>query len=194
MQAITDKALLRKLLLERRFSIKDKQERSNKIYMELLNTPEFLNAENVFMYISKSGEVDTDKLFDYCIKSNKKVFVPKCFGMEMDFYHLKNRTHLKIGMFDVHEPDIDKCLKAKADNYIHAVCIVPGLAFDYKGGRMGYGKGYYDRFLAGRGLYTIGICFDAMLEEKLPVEAHDIPVKMILTETRTCKEGNLYDR
>ena len=88
---------------------------------------------------------------------------------------------VKIGAFGVREPDVNFC--TLVDDYTNAICIVPAIAFDKSGYRLGYGKGYYDRFLCNFDGISIGISYDECITQKLCVDSFDIPVDYIVTQS-----------
>ena len=120
--------------------------------------------------------------------NGKKVAVPKCSEetTEMTFYYINSMDDVKSGYNGIMEPDPDTCEQVK--DYSHGLCIVPGLSFDAEGYRLGYGRGYYDRFLKHFRGVSVGLCYTSYLKWKLPRGAYDVPVNLIVTEqyTRAC--------
>ena len=105
------------------------------------------------------------------------IAVPKVIGDELEFYRIENLSDLTPGYFDVMEPRA-KC--AQIDNFDNSVCIVPGICFNQKGYRIGYGKGFYDRFLAKHPMPTIGLCYQECLIDEDFQDDLDIPVDKII--------------
>ena len=97
----------------------------------------------------------------------------------MTFYYITSLDDLSEGMYGIMEPDE----RYTADVYnINSICIVPGLAFDLKGYRLGYGKGYYDRFLKDFNGVSVSPCYDSMLEDEIPTDKYDIQINIIVTD------------
>ena len=99
----------------------------------------------------------------------------------MEFYYINAMNDLKSGFFGVREPDINKC--EKITDFSDSICIVPAIAYDKSGYRLGYGKGYYDRFLKNNTLISVGVCYNELIEENLPRDEYDIPVNYIITQS-----------
>lgn len=133
----------------------------------------------VMCYYSYKGEVETHELIKMLKKSGIEVSLPRVEpGNEMSAL-IWDRQPLIPNKYGIMEPPKD----SRPMDSIEAV-IMPGLAFDHKGARLGYGGGYYDRFLKGKDAFKIGICFDAQLLMQLPNENFDIPVDMIISDCR----------
>lgn len=173
-----EKSTLRRELLSRRKSAKCKS-----ISIKMLEKyPEFLEAETVFCYISAHGEVDTYGLIEDLLKV-KTVVVPYCTDREgnMIASPIESMSDLQEGAFGIPEPISPKEFpKGKID-----FVIVPGVAFDKDGYRLGYGKGYYDRFLSDISPYRLGICQEGFYLEKLPHGEHDIKMNDVLVIDKT---------
>ena len=144
-------------------------------------------AEVVFAYYSLPDEVDTHGLIQELLASGKKVFLPKVIdGERMEWSLYTSDTLLKPGKFGIAEPDV---MQGQSSCYTAAVTkeptlcyiLVPGLAFDIAGHRLGRGRGYYDRFLAAHpDLYKIGVCFDFQKVSEVPVNEYDISVDEVV--------------
>lgn len=161
---------------------------ANKIIFEnITHMPEFLQAENIMIYISFSSEVDTKRLIEYCLKNGKKVYVPVTFSMDRGIKAcaLKSFDDLKVGAYGILEP-VEHSFVEK--EYID-MCIVPGLAFDLNGHRIGYGGGYYDRFLCDYKGFTAGVAFDKCIIESTCPEEYDVAVKAVVTEKEVIRNG-----
>lgn len=181
-----EKDILRKEILKRRNEISntERESRNFKILERLMQFNEITNAENICTYVSKSGEADTFSIIEMLISMGKAVYVPKSDIKSniMTFYRIKSLSELSLGTFSVMEP-------VSTDNkYVDSsesdVCIVPALSFDKQGFRLGYGKGYYDRFLKDFQGIKIGICFEEFILDKLPKFETDIAVDMIISESK----------
>ncbi len=160
----------------------DKQELDNKIFKKLISLKSYKNAKMLVTFVSTSIEVDTHRLIEHSLRQGKIVVVPKCIDgtREMDFYRIKSMSDLEVATFKVLEPIVDRC--QKITNFKNSICIVPGLIFDMKGNRLGYGKGYYDRFLKNYRNTTLGVCYSFCTINKLFVGRFDKPVDFLITD------------
>lgn len=142
----------------------------------------FIYADAVFTYVSTEKEVDTLGLIHAAWAVGKTVAVPKCDRESnvMIFYVIKSMDDLKPGYFGILEPDEKKCEPAQST--ANSLCIVPGLCFDAEGYRIGYGKGYYDRFLKSFNGISVGLCYSSGVKLKLPRGDYDVPVNIVSTE------------
>lgn len=150
-----------------------------------LNLNEYKNCNTLFSFVSSQIEVDTLKIIEIALKDGKKLAVPRCIDKagQMDFYYITSLDSLEKGAYSIMEPSPEKCEKVM--DLSDGVCIVPGLCFDLYGYRLGFGKGYYDRFLQNFGGITVGLCYSRCVEHKLPTSAFDIPVDILITEKYT---------
>lgn len=178
---------LRNQLLRKRKAIVDKYKKDSAIIDNLLCSSMFDNAQKILFYASLEDEIDTFGSIRQALKLGKHVYLPACLDKngKMDFYEINSLDQLKSGSFGVREPDICQC--SRIDNYDNVLCIVPGVAFDKTGYRMGYGKGYYDRFLSSVSVVSVGLCYDELLVDNLPLNEYDIAVNFIVTESRIIK-------
>ena len=133
---------------------------------------QFSHARTLFIYSSLSDEVDTTTLLDSLATQGKTVVLPKVIDAEnMELRLYTGRTDLTIGNYGIMEPTG----RLFTDLHDIEVAVIPGMAFDRNGHRLGRGKGYYDRMLAQMPqIYKIGICFDFQLLENIPHDTHDI--------------------
>ena len=152
------------------------------IQCRLLTLREYRAEDTVFTYVSKEIEVDTIAVIKAALLNKKRVAVPRCIPgtREMAFYYIRSLGDLEKGSFGVLEPIPARC-EAVTD-FSHGFCIVPGLGFDAQGFRLGYGKGYYDRFLSQYGGFTVGICYSSCVQWQLPHGYYDRPVDLLITE------------
>lgn len=163
-------------------SQESKSKMDAEIKKQLFQTKEYQESEIIFTYVSKSNEVDTINIIKDMLQNSKRVAVPRCIPEKygMDFYEINSLSQLQKGCYGVLEPDPSLCRKVLDDR--PCICLVPGLSFDSQGYRLGYGKGYYDRFLATFSGYTIGLCYCACLRMELPRGYFDRPVNILITE------------
>lgn len=187
------KTLLRKGLLEKRknLPLKDKMKLSGKIKNRLLNLEEYKRAKTILCYMPINNEVDVTEFIINSLKNKKNIALPKVNKKEcsMDLFKIKNICEdLEIGCYNILEPKIEKT--KKLDYRDIDLIIVPGIAFDLKGSRIGYGKGYYDKLLKNSGAVKIGAAYEFQVHDKLPKECHDACVDKIVTEKRIieCEE------
>ena len=158
-----------------RKDILDKNNQSEIIYQKIINNKCVNKCDTVLLYSSLNDEVDTFKMINYFLK-HKKVALPRVRGNDMDFYYIKSVDELKKGSFDILEPTSND--KVTSNN---CVCIVPGICFDKNGYRIGYGKGYYDKYLSNKSIYKIGICFKECLIDNMSHDLYDIKVDLIVS-------------
>lgn len=160
----------------------ERAEMDGLIAQRVIGLRQYKNCETLLTYVSKDIEVDTRLLIDLALKSGKKVAVPKCIDgtRNMEFYYINNLDDLSPGTFGVLKPDDSKCIKV--ENFAKSLCIVPALCYDLKGYRLGYGKGYYDRFLDTYDGYVVGIVYSNCVRRSLPHGRFDRPVDLLVTE------------
>ncbi|MCM3757000.1 5-formyltetrahydrofolate cyclo-ligase [Sporosarcina aquimarina] len=180
------KTIIRKncLLKLKNMSADEYIKKSNCIRLRLLETAEFIKAETVAITISRTTEVQTRTIIEACWRLGKNVVVPKCNPEQktMDFRKITSFEQLETVYLDLQEPNpitTDSVKKIEID-----LLIVPGVVFTKEGYRIGYGGGYYDRFLETYTKETLSIAFEVQLVDQVPIESHDIPVGKILTEER----------
>lgn len=158
-----------------------RMEYDEKIANRVISSITFRHCKNVLLYASKEKEIDTDKIFEQAVSAGKKVFYPKCFedGI-MKFYKVESKDDLKGGEFNISEPD------GTSEEFVNScepsLCIVPALIFDKEGYRIGYGKGFYDRFLSKFKGVSIGLAYRELIQDKLPRGHFDRHVDVIVTD------------
>lgn len=169
---------IRKKYIEVRKQIINKEEKSKVIVNQIMNHPKYIDANVIACYCSLKDEVCLDELITDAWKNKKIVVVPKVNGNEMEFYEIKKMEDLRIQSFGIREPKHDFTFdKHKIDLF-----FVPGVAFDMSGNRMGFGKGYYDRYLVDLDAYKIGICFREQLDDHIPTDEFDIKMNEIIVD------------
>lgn len=160
-----------------------KKKRDSGILERITASSAYKQASIILTYVSTDIEVDTSALILRALEDKKRVAVPRCIDgtRDMDFYFIKDMSDLEKGSFGVMEPVPARCVKAYA--FETALCIIPGLAFDMAGFRLGYGKGYYDRFLSAHPrLVKMGICYCACTCNELIHGRYDIGADYLVTE------------
>lgn len=189
----TKKALLRREISEKReaLSTENIEEKSERIANNVLKSGAYINSDLVRIYAPYKSEVITWKIMEDALKNGKKVAFPKCKMIDgepsLEFYAITDKNQLSCGYSGILEPDTDNAQleQVTEDN---GICIVPGVVFDKEGYRIGYGKGFYDRFIAAFEHITyIGVAFDIQVVDKISAEQFDAQIDKLITE------DNIYD-
>ncbi len=162
-----------------RMSPEERASKSRAIGDRLMKTGLWADAKTVFLYMSLPGEVETDRLIAEAWSQGKQVAVPKVTEEGLVFSKLDSFEELSEGSFHVREP---REIREISDG--RALVIMPGVAFDIKCNRIGYGKGFYDRYLfEHRGHPAVALSFDFAVYSKIPSGPHDIKPGLIITES-----------
>lgn len=174
------KGNIRKVLPEEEATTQEEiQEKSRMIYEKITALPEFLDAD-CFLRIWTSKEVMTRDLIEKALQMGKTVAVPRVEDDDMVYYEIKDFSTLKSGYFGIMEPDGGKVC-TREEGFL----LVPGVAFDPARHRVGYGKGFYDRFLAAHpGFTTVAAAFEFQLFDAVPFEETDVLPQMLVTEQK----------
>lgn len=177
-----EKNLIRKQMKQLRADMTrtERFEKSMQIFEKLITVPEFKRADRIYTYVSMDNEIDTIMLIDYSLSLEKRVFVPRVSGKDMEFYEISDISELNPGYRGIYEPDIN----GKEPDYSRTgfMCM-PGLAFDRSYNRIGYGGGFYDRYLSVENkLYKAALAYEAQLLESIPAQDGDVRPDMIVTE------------
>ncbi len=153
---------------------------SLQIQQRLLQSVEFQSATAIALYSPVLNEVFTEQLFRTAYAAGKVIAYPRVRGADLEFVRVAKAADLVPGTFGVLEPTGDQLLSPAALDLV----VVPGVGFDRQGGRLGYGKGFYDRGLhsSQRPGSLVGLCFELQLLERLPAESHDVHMDIIITE------------
>ncbi|MFT5727200.1 MAG: 5-formyltetrahydrofolate cyclo-ligase [Desulforhopalus sp.] len=165
--------------------------RSENICESILKLPEIINSKTIFVYVSFRSEVSTFKLIERLIAHGKTVTVPitRVKDKRLDAIKIKNVTSdLEPGYCDIPEPTNILCKTNIIDpSEINAI-LLPGSVFDKRGGRFGYGGGYYDRFVSNiPNAVRIGLAFDLQVVEQIPLQPHDEILDYVMTESNHYK-------
>ena len=168
----------------------DKEVLSQRIVGSFLALPEYAAARVVMFYVDVRSEVRTRQALPQVLDSGKKIVVPWCNDAgELELFHLQAMDELALGMYRILEPKPD--LRGLPARQVQPqdldIVMVPGVAFDRRGARMGHGKGYYDKLLQHARPTTplVALAFDCQLFPEIPTQAHDIFMDKIITETTT---------
>ena len=173
---------LKDTILEKRNSLPQEEilEKSNQIKNNLFNLNQYKNSKTIMLFVSFESEVDTHNMIRETLK-NKAIVVPKVAGHEIEPSVIIDFDNLIAGKFGILEPIETMKIAYKNIDLV----LVPGIVFDMEGHRIGYGFGYYDKFLKKvPKAIKIGLAFDFQVVDKIPAEMHDVPVDLILTEKR----------
>ena len=151
--------------------------RSEKLAQLFLNSEAYRNAKTIYGYLPYNQEVRTVPMLEQALRDGKRVAVPKCYGDEMKFLFMEDLSKVEKGYANIPEPIADGPV---ADDET-ALVLMPGLAFDPQGHRIGYGGGFYDKFLAAEpGHPTLALCYEFQMLDHLETEEFDIPVDTVL--------------
>lgn len=145
--------------------------------------PAFAKAKEFFTYLSHRGEVSTDVILKKFF-GKKKIIVPKLKSRGICLYELHDPNQFTKGKFGIREPAV--CMPKTAWHEIN-IALIPGIAFDCSGHRIGFGGGHFDRFLKKLDSTTIGLAYEFQIIDKVPTHAYDVPVDFIITEKRIIK-------
>jgi 5-formyltetrahydrofolate cyclo-ligase len=152
------------------------------IFNKLINDENFKKANNYFIFVNFGSEIDTKKIIIYLLKNNKNVFVPKVVGKNMELRKINTLDDLEKGYMGILEPK-NNCVEFKNEKL--DFILMPGLAFDRSGCRIGYGGGYYDKFLGAldylEEIPKIAIGYKFQLIDYVPVNDYDIKVDRLIT-------------
>lgn len=177
-----NKEILRKVYKEIRLKIKksDKKRKSLKIWRKIKKMDIYKNKKTIMFYYSKENEVDTRLMIEKSIKDGKRVILPKIINGELFPIQIEDLDNLREGPYGIKEPSDAEGVDLSEIELI----FVPGIVFDKKGYRIGYGGGYYDRFLSKLPSNTIkiGLAFSEQIIEQIPHEDWDIRMDILVTD------------
>ncbi|MBE3555740.1 MAG: 5-formyltetrahydrofolate cyclo-ligase [Firmicutes bacterium] len=154
--------------------------RSEQVLRRLMGVKALTQARLLCTYLSHGTEPMTDPIVEWAWRVGKQVVVPRVEGEQLQLIAFDRWKTLRRGRFGIREPAV---ATGKTVPATQVDCfIVPGLAFDRQGFRMGYGKGYFDRLLAGVSGFKIGLCFAFQLTDALPHDPWDVPLSAVVTD------------
>ncbi len=174
-----NKQELRRAIRERKRAMTEEEivERSNALAEKFYHTPAYQAAATIYGYLPYNQEVRTVPMLQRALDDGKRVAVPKVYGDEMRFIYLEDLTQVAKGYAGIPEPIAD----APVAEDKQALVLMPGLAFDPQGHRIGYGGGFYDKFLAKEPHHpTLALCYEFQMQAHLDTEEFDIPVDTVL--------------
>lgn len=164
----------------------DKDPLSQRICETFAALPDYAAAKTVLFYLDVRAEVRTRHYLPKALTHGKRIIVPYCVDGELELFHLQNMDELDVGMYKILEPKAE--LRSVAAKQVDVreldLVMVPGVAFDRRGARMGHGKGYYDKLLehARHDTPLVALAFECQLFPEIPMQAHDIFMDKIITE------------
>ena len=174
-----DKKELRSRIRQRKRAMSEEEIllRSEKLGELFLKSEAYRNARTIYGYLPYNQEVRTTPMLAQALKDGKKVAVPKVYGNEMKFIYLSDLNQVEKGYSGIPEPIADGPI---GDDET-ALVLMPGMAFDPQGHRIGYGGGFYDKFLAEEPNHpTLALCYEFQVLPHLETEEHDIPVDCVI--------------
>ncbi|MBR5117923.1 MAG: 5-formyltetrahydrofolate cyclo-ligase [Muribaculaceae bacterium] len=158
-------------------SVEEKMNEARCVFNHIENSDIFQNSMNIMLFASLPDEIPTHDIIERW-SEDKNIYLPRVNGDDLDIIKYQPGM-LQKGSYDIMEPEGNDTVEPEVLDMI----IVPGVAFDRLGNRLGRGKGFYDRFLAHTNAVTIAVCFDCQLVEHIPTEPHDLPAQFIVTNS-----------
>src|SRR5262245_41768763 len=189
-EALTPLQIRKKAIREQAHAARNaqpnKEEVSKLICQRLIDSPEYQKAHRVMWYVDVRSEVRTRHSLPDALGHGKKIVVPYCVDGELELFHLENMEELAIGMYRILEPKVELRTVAAKKPPVEELdlVVVPGVAFDRRGARMGHGFGYYDKLLhkARKDTPLFSLAFECQLFDEIPSEEHDIFMDRLITE------------
>lgn len=165
----------------------DKSEKARmdqKIYENFVGLVSYRYADTLLMYYPKSGEVDTLPIIKGALSAGKKVALPVCetAGFQMSYSYIESLDDLERGAYGIPAPK-KSCKKfIKDEKHKSLLIVLPALSFDTRGYRLGYGRGYYDRYMEGFDASSVGLVYSRFIVDRLPIGRYDIAADLLVTE------------
>lgn len=187
-EIISIKNCLRHLIREKRqqFSQQEKSKAAKTIASKLFREKHFLNAQTILLYSALAEEVPTEEIITKCLAEGKRVVLPRVKDDKIILSQIKDNKSLEKSTLGIFEPSLNNFVPVNLEEI--EVGVIPGIVFDLNKNRIGFGKGYYDRFLEGvrkKGkIYLIGLAFDLQIVEKIPTSNFDVKMDKVITEKR----------
>jgi len=184
----SEKTSLREFLLEKRdgTSFDLMKIASKSILKKLKKIESFRNAQKIGAYYPIGSEILTQDIMQEALSEGKEVFLPKVIGKNMEFRKIENFSNLENGSFDIMEPR-NEC---PVDNDLDVI-LVPTVGISPTGVRLGYGHGFYDRFLAENKIETISLTLEKQIIKNIPRSEHDVIINWIVTEDRVIDTSDI---
>jgi 5-formyltetrahydrofolate cyclo-ligase len=165
----------------------DKEAVSEQITDRVINLPEYESADCVLWYVDVRDEARTRHALPATLESGKRIVIPYCVDGKLELFHLESMDELETGMYKILEPRAE--LREVASKNVNVreldLILVPGVAFDNRGGRTGHGKGYYDKLLENAKPETplVSLAFECQMFDEIPMQDHDIFMDKVVTES-----------
>lgn len=186
-----EKKKLRKEILARRDALpeKERHEKSLQIANKIIGLEEFKNANKILLYAHMRSEVETTEIYRESQRQGKDIFYPRVIGEKMEFYLVDEKTEFEISPFGVSEPKAEVSKLFVPNQKDKILVLMPGAVFDEAGNRIGYGGGYYDKYLhwlEGMLVCKVAVAFECQLVDlgMIENEPHDVKVDYIVTERK----------
>jgi 5,10-methenyltetrahydrofolate synthetase len=189
MAIFQDKKILRKEILEKRNNLDlfKKEKMDKEILNKFYETQYYKAADKIFIYISYASEINTIEIINKALEDNKKIYVPRTEfkTRHMDAVEITSLNNLEESTYGILEPSKDA---PHIDPNELDLIVVPGVAFDRNGGRMGYGAGFYDRYFKKikkeniKKIAKLALAYELQIHDEVPMNAQDVPVDYIITE------------
>lgn len=167
---------MRQMLLET-----ERVSAADEVFERLENTAAFLLADRILMYHSLPDELSTHRFLDKW-HGRKSFFLPRVNGVNLEILPY-DESRLELGSFHIEEPTGDNTVSADEIELV----IVPGVAYDHSGNRLGRGKGFYDRLLATTRATKVGVGYEFQIVEEIPSEPHDVKMDMVISQKRVMR-------
>ncbi len=173
------------LAVRETLSEEERSQKSRMIIEKALRHPIYQKADILLAYMDFRGEVMTKALLEDAWRLGKEVYAPRVKKRQMEFYRIDSMADLAEGRWGIKEP-CERCapLKESRKKNSHILAVVPGVAFDKRGNRIGYGGGYYDRYFTGRpDIYLLAFSYALQIVPEIPAEETDVTIDLVITES-----------
>ncbi len=180
-----EKKILRSFIQKQRDNLpKEFRNKASKaISNSFFKTKEYKQAKSIFIFYPFRSEINTKFIIKKALNDGKKIILPKIAGKSLKLFYINNlKNQLKLGPYNIMEPNEEFCTQADIDEI--ELAVIPGVCFDKSLNRLGYGGGFYDKLIPNlpKNVKKIALCFELQLVEKIPTEPHDSKVDKIITE------------
>ena len=175
------------MILRNHLGVQEKHALSEQIMQNLMQYLATEEVKHILLYADFRNEVETKLLATYCLEHDISVYYPRVMGQDMEFLSVKSMTDLSPDFMGIREPayDTHNLFQLHTSQVEQVFMVMPALAFDTNGNRIGYGKGYYDRYLTQFPIINrIGICYDFQITNLIPCTTQDIRATMVISEKR----------
>jgi 5-formyltetrahydrofolate cyclo-ligase len=178
---------LRKKIQNRRdnLSVQYRKKRSKIIAEKFLNTDYYINSSNILIYYPFRSEIDVTIIIKEALKNKKNIILPRIYNRQLKLFYVNDlEKQLEKGTYNIMEPTIDLCMPAEISDI--DLVVVPGVGFDKKLNRLGYGGGFYDKLLLRipKEVKKIALCFDIQVVDSIPASKNDVRVDLLITDAK----------